>query len=347
MVNLKNLSKAELQATGFKNVSTARNFIKDILKTKSQKFKKDELINKLTSEFHKFKDFGIDLNDANKTSKKAELAGKKAESAVKKGEQDLYDFTKEERDKQRNELKSKLVKERKQNKAGKKIVKFARKNFAREEDVDEENRSKEINGIPVVEAFYKGFLEPAVRKFIEKYYKLPTVQNYKNGNKYKASYYFKWSGLEAFKQDIDGIFNTEKNAFKCNVSMSYVIYKPIYEKDANGYNVRLIGYQVRYFHSSINNNSLFEHPAEIHDRKTLTQFSHEAVIKIAKLDGLKGFEDSEWKFYSYLHYEVVVYKTNLTIGNAVALPEHFYNQSNEKNVIKFDNYDDNLCFWRC
>ena len=32
MVNLKNLSKAELQATGFKNVSTARNFIKDILK---------------------------------------------------------------------------------------------------------------------------------------------------------------------------------------------------------------------------------------------------------------------------------------------------------------------------
>ena len=78
--------------------------------------------------------------------------------------------------------------------------------------------------------------------------------------------------------------------------MSYVIYKPIYEKDENGYNVRVIGYQVRYFHSSINNNSLFEHPAEIHDRKTLTKFSHEAVIKIAKLDGLKGFEDSEWKF---------------------------------------------------
>ena len=56
MVNLKNLSKAELQATGFKNVSTARNFIKDILKTKSQKFNKEVLINKLTSEFNKFKD---------------------------------------------------------------------------------------------------------------------------------------------------------------------------------------------------------------------------------------------------------------------------------------------------
>ena len=134
MVNLNNLSKAELQSTGFKNVSIARNFIKDILKTKSQKFKKDELINKLTSEFNKFKDFGIDLNDANKTSKKAELAGKKAESAVKKGEQDLYDLTKEERDKQRNEAREELKTGRKKKKAGKKIVKFARKNFAREDE---------------------------------------------------------------------------------------------------------------------------------------------------------------------------------------------------------------------
>ena len=189
MVNLKNISKAELQATGFKNVSTARNFIKDILKTKSQKFKKDELINKLTSEFNKFKDFGINLNDANKTTNKAELASKKAENAIKKGEQDLYDLNKEERDKDRKENKDKLLTERKKKKAGPKIVKFARKNFAREEDVDEEKRSKEINGIPVVEAFYKGFLDPAVKRFIEKYYKLPTVQNYKNGNKYKASYY--------------------------------------------------------------------------------------------------------------------------------------------------------------
>ena len=56
MVNLKKLTKAELQSTGFKNVSITRNFLKDILKTKSQNFKKkDELINKLTSEFNKFK----------------------------------------------------------------------------------------------------------------------------------------------------------------------------------------------------------------------------------------------------------------------------------------------------
>ena len=127
MVNLKNLSKAELQATGFKNVSIATNFIKDILKTKAQKFKKDELINKLTIEFNKFKDFGINLNDANKTANKAKLTTKKTETIIKKGEQDLYDLNKEERDKDRKENKDKLLQVRKEKKAGRKIVKFSKK----------------------------------------------------------------------------------------------------------------------------------------------------------------------------------------------------------------------------
>ena len=83
MVNLQKLTKAELQATGFKNVSIARIFFKDISKTKSQNFKKkDELINKLTSEFNKFKNFGIDLNDAHKTTTKATSTSKTAEKIV-------------------------------------------------------------------------------------------------------------------------------------------------------------------------------------------------------------------------------------------------------------------------
>jgi len=55
MVNLSKLTKAELQSTGFKNTSTARIFLKDILKTKAQKYKKDELINKLKSELESAK----------------------------------------------------------------------------------------------------------------------------------------------------------------------------------------------------------------------------------------------------------------------------------------------------
>ena len=92
MVNLSKLTKAELQSTGFKNTSTARNFLKDILKTKAQKFNKEGLINKLKSEYNKFQDFGIDLNEANKTANKAKLATKKAENAIKKGKQDLQEI---------------------------------------------------------------------------------------------------------------------------------------------------------------------------------------------------------------------------------------------------------------
>ena len=112
MVNLTKLTKAELQSTGFKNVSIARNFLKDILKTKAQKFNKTDLIKKLSSEFNKFTNFGINLNDAHKISKKAELATKKEKKAVKDGDQALYDMTKAERDKLRKELKDKLLEER-------------------------------------------------------------------------------------------------------------------------------------------------------------------------------------------------------------------------------------------
>jgi hypothetical protein len=64
-----------------------------------------------------------------------------------------------------------------------------------------------------------------------------TVNNITGGN---APYYIKWfdnsfnatkSGLEAFKKDREGIFNTEKNALQCNVSMACIIYKTRYNYD--------------------------------------------------------------------------------------------------------------------
>ena len=183
--------------------------------------------------------------------------------------------------------------------------------FAIEYDISDAEKIK-IDGVEVIQAAYIGFLEPAAIKFIDKYYKLPTQQNYK-GEKYKSSYYFKWAGLEAFKNDIEKIFTTEKNAFKCNVAMAFVLYTPVYEKDENGYNKRVKGYKLRYYYSSMGNNAMFEHPVEIHDRKTLTKFFHDSVIDISTLKPAKKVENSEWKFYTYLHYEIVVYQTNLTI----------------------------------
>ena len=125
-------------------------------------------------------------------------------------------------------------------------------------------KKNKIDGVDAIQAAYIGFLEPAAIKFIDKYYKLPTQQNYK-GQKYKTSYYFKWAGVEAFKKDIGTIFLAEKNAFKCNIAIAYVLYKPVYEKDTDGYNKRIKGYKLRSHYSSMGNNAMFEHPV---DRKT-------------------------------------------------------------------------------
>ena len=82
------------------------------------------MINKLKSEYNKFQNFGIDLNEANKTTNTVKLTTKKAENLINKGEQDLYDLTKDERDKNRKETKDKLLNKEKRKKAGKIINKF-------------------------------------------------------------------------------------------------------------------------------------------------------------------------------------------------------------------------------
>ena len=45
--------------------------------------------------------------------------------------------------------------------------------------------------------------------------------------------------------------------------------------------------------------------------------------------------------------EVTGYEFKYFDGYAVSLPFHFYEGSNEKNIVKFENLKDNLCFWRC
>ena len=84
---------------------------------------------------------------------------------------------------------------------------------------------------------------------------------------------------------MERIFNNEKNAFKCNISISYVLFQTIYD-DHNykvGKPIPVIGHQIRYFYSSMGNNAMFAHPVEIHDRNTLNKFIHNSVINISTL----------------------------------------------------------------
>ena len=58
-------------------------------------------------------------------------------------------------------------------------------------------------------------------------------------------------------------------------------------------------------------------------------------------------EDSAWRFYEFLYIRFDVYELKTTIGKAQELPAHFKVDSNNKCLIKYENYDDYLCFWRC
>ena len=69
--------------------------------------------------------------------------------------------------------------------------------------------------------------------------------------------------------------------------MAYILYKPVYEKDANGFNKRIKGYHLRYYYSSMGNNAMFEHPVEIHDRKTLKSLFMNQILKFQHSNLLK------------------------------------------------------------
>ena len=56
---------------------------------------------------------------------------------------------------------------------------------------------------------------------------------------------------------------------------------------------------------------------------------------------------SKWKFCKFLDVKFHVYEMNTPIGKANELPIHFKEGSNNKALIKYENYDDYLCFWRC
>jgi hypothetical protein len=56
---------------------------------------------------------------------------------------------------------------------------------------------------------------------------------------------------------------------------------------------------------------------------------------------------SNWKFYRFLDVNFHVDEMNTPIGKTNELPDHFKEGSNEKALIKYENYDDYLCFWRC
>jgi hypothetical protein len=70
---------------------------------------------------------------------------------------------------------------------------------------------------------------------------------------------------------------------------------------------------------------------------------------LSKTDLIEEFtrENSKPKFYRFLDVKFHVYEMNTPMGKSKRLPDHFKEGANEKALIKYENCDDYLCFWRC
>ena len=152
------------------------------------------------------------------------------------------------------------------------------------------------------------------------HYKLPTNKNFKDGaKKLKQLYYYKWEGIEDVLQTIKNLYNQQQTAFKFNISFAYLL-------------VSTVGNEYKYM-SAQYNNRLFEFPKTIENNKTLKEILTETEAKINNYKADRP--NTMWKFYKFLHYEISAFRLQSTIGYAVSLPLHFYEDSNKKNVIKY------------
>jgi hypothetical protein len=130
------------------------------------------------------------------------------------------------------------------------------------------------------------------------------------------------------------------------MSIVYLLKRPLWGDNLwieNGER-KQIGWEYKYY-STQYNNRLYEYPQTIDNNKTLNETLKQVEKKIKESTYLNTNRAStEWKFVRYLHYEIAIFKLQSTIGHVVNLPLHFYEGSNAKNIIKFENLQDNLCF---
>jgi hypothetical protein len=176
-------------------------------------------------------------------------------------------------------------------------------------------------------------------------YKLPENKNYTDvKKKLKNRFYYNWEGVEEVQKTITDLYRQQDTAFKFNISFGFLLKRPIIFRHEDG-RMENKGYEFKYVSPQYNNRS-FEFPQTISNNATLQNIITDIEKKIKEGKSIVR-ESTEWRFVKYINYEIVIFRLESTIGYAVSLPLHFYEGSNEKNIVKFENLKDNLCFWRC
>ena len=147
------------------------------------------------------------------------------------------------------------------------------------------------------------------------------------------------------------IYKNQKFTFKLTIEFSFLRIKV----DDEGFKTKYIGEKNNYITvdfdlrlaSTNTRPEGFKNPVVVDNKKDIDKI----INKLADLNLIEYFMqesiNSKWKFYRFLDVKFHVYEMNTPIGKINQLPIHFKEGSNEKALIKYENYDDYLCFWRC
>jgi hypothetical protein len=163
--------------------------------------------------------------------------------------------------------------------------------------------------------------------------------------------------LTQFKNYLYQIYNDQKFTFKLTFEFSFLLVltedaRMISAVDRKGNpELKKYMYKLKYnlFYPSTNTRlDSFENPVVVDNKNDIESI----ISKVQKEDLIEKVtrqvaNNSAWKFYKFLGIAFHIYEMNTPIGKANELPIHFKQGSNEKALIKYENYDDYLCFWRC
>ena len=329
--NIKKIKSQDLKELGFKSKAIATKFAK-ILNINIKKFDSEKsFLDELKTSLNRFKSIGLDFND---TLKKLDLSSSK----VRQNRE-----TKKE--KKFNELKDR-VKEKIQQLFYIHII----------DDRSVKYLTKKEPTDIVLQKSSDHYL-----KF--KDFKFPTDKNYvpieKTEHSRKKTIYLPFEydiynkDLSQFKNYLLKIYNDQKFTFKITFEFSFLLvlsdqHRQIGDKTeekAMKYNYQL---EYKLYYASTNTRLQgFENPVVVDNKKDIESIISKVEEKDLILDLVADADSSRWKFYKFLGITFHIYEMNTPIGRSNELPVHYKQGSNEKALIKYENYDDYLCFWRC
>ena len=156
---------------------------------------------------------------------------------------------------------------------------------------------------------------------------------------------------EQLRNILFDIFSKQKYTFKITVQFSFLLIKEETKDEEEGdleeYE-KIIKY--RLFSASTNTRlPSLKNPVVIDNKNDLNKL----MDTIERENNIEYFADmaetSGWKFLKFLDAEIHVYEMHTAIGDITSeqLPKHFKTDANNKALIKYENYEDKLCFWRC